>query len=135
MVPMPHDGKVLSILVRLHLIGKQVDVKKHLKELEIRAEVVVRLFRELVSRGFPGYVNYRIDDVEQRTRELFGDGPRAGFVPKDVLEEVARAAQVSGRRQKRVVGQECHASRASKSGRGGCFRDGAASLHCGGAGW
>ena len=100
MVPMPHDGKVLSILVRLHLVGKQVDVKKHLKELEIRAEVVVRLFRELVSRGFPGYVNYRIDDVEQRTRELFGDGPRAGFVPKEVLEEVARAAQVSGQRQK-----------------------------------
>ena len=100
MVPMPHDGKVLSILVRLHLVGKQVDVKKHLKELEIRAEVVVRLFRELVSRGFPGYVNYRIDDVEQRTRELFGDGPRAGFVPKEVLEEVERSAKVSGRRQK-----------------------------------
>ena len=28
MVPMPHDGKVLSILVRLHLIGKQVDLEK-----------------------------------------------------------------------------------------------------------
>ena len=67
--------------VRLHLIGKQVDVKKHLKELEIRAEVVVRLFRELVSRGFPGYVGYSIDDVERRTHELYGDGPSVGFVP------------------------------------------------------
>ena len=63
--------------VRLHLIGKQVDVKKHLKELEIRAEVVVRLFRELVSRGFPGYVGYSIDDVEQRTHELYVCGLRA----------------------------------------------------------
>ena len=56
LIPMPHDGKVLSILVRLHLNGK-VEAKKYLKEFEIRADVVVQLFRELVSRGFPGYVN------------------------------------------------------------------------------
>ena len=86
--------------VRLHLIGKQVDVKKHLKELEIRAEVVVRLFRELVSRGFPGYVGYSIDDVEQRTHELYGDGPSVGFVPKEVLEEVEKTRQRSGKRRR-----------------------------------
>ena len=50
LIPMPHDGKVLSILVRLHLTGK-VEAKKYLKEFEIRADVVVRLFRELVSRA------------------------------------------------------------------------------------
>ena len=44
LIPMPHDGKVLSILVRLHLTGK-VEAKKYLKEFEIRADVVVQLFR------------------------------------------------------------------------------------------
>ena len=91
LIPMPHDGKVLSILVRLHLTGK-VEAKKYLKEFEIRADVVVRLFRELVSRGFPGYVNYSIDDLEKRTRELYG-GPNAKFVPKEVLEEIRSSAK------------------------------------------
>lgn len=99
MVPMPHDGGVLSILVRLHLSGK-VDVKKYLKELEIRADVVVKLFQELISRGFPGYKNYRIEDVVRRTRELYGEGPRAGFVPVEVLKEVERSAKKRGRVQK-----------------------------------
>ena len=91
LIPMPHDGKVLSILVRLHLTGK-VEAKKYLKEFEIRADVVVQLFRELVSRGFPGYVNYRIDDLEKRTRELFGK-PGAAFVPVEVLKEIESSAK------------------------------------------
>ena len=75
LVPMPHDGSVLSILVRLHLSGK-VEMKKYLKEFEIRAEVVVQLIRELISRGFPGY--------------------EVGFVPVEVLKEIERAAKESG---------------------------------------
>ena len=43
---------------------------------------------------------YSIDDVEHRTRELFGHGPKAGFVPKEVLEEVERSAQKNGKRQR-----------------------------------
>ena len=94
LIPMPHDGKVLSIFVRLHLTGK-VEAKKYLKEFEIRADVVVQLFRELVSRGFPGYVNYRIDDLETRTRELFGKGPGAAFVPVEVLKEIESSAKTN----------------------------------------
>ena len=71
------------MLVRLHLVGGSVDLAKHIKELHIRAEVVIQMIRELIARGFPGYVNYSIDDVERRTHELFGDGAKAGFVPKE----------------------------------------------------
>ena len=101
MVPMPHDGGVLSILVRLHLSGK-VDMKKYLKEFEIRAEVVVMLIRELISRGFPGYENYSIEEVTQRTEKLYGKckSPKAGFVPLEVLKEVERAAKKTGPVQK-----------------------------------
>ena len=74
MIPIPHDGKVLSIMVRLHLAGN-VSMKHHLKELEIRAEVVVQLIRELIARGFPGYENYNIGEVERRTRELLETVP------------------------------------------------------------
>jgi len=96
-VPMPHDGRVLSILVRLHLIGK-VEVKKHLKEFEIRAEVVVLLIRELISRGFPGYENYDIEEVTKQAEKLYGKckDPKVGFVPVEVLKEIERAAKKSG---------------------------------------
>ena len=99
-VPMPHDGKVLSLLVRLHLVGTSVNISKHVKELEIRTEVVIQLMRELIARGFPGYSNYRIDDVERRTHELFGYGSKAGFVPKEVLQEVERSAKLRARLSK-----------------------------------
>ena len=94
MVPMPHDGSVLSILVRLHLRGK-VEMTKHLKEFEIRAEVVVNLFRELISRGFPGYENYSFDEVKRRTEKLYGkcNNPKVGFVPVEVLKEIERSAK------------------------------------------
>ena len=97
MVPMPHDGHVLSLLVRLHLVNCNINIAKHVKELEIRAEVVINLIRELISRGFPGYENYCVDDVERRTRELFGDGSTAGFVPKEVMQEVKKSAKVRPR--------------------------------------
>ena len=90
---LPHDGTVLAILVRLHLTGK-VDAKKYLKEFEVRADVVVQLFRELVSRGFPGYVNYRIDELEERTRKLFKSGA-AAFVPEEVLKEIEISAKTN----------------------------------------
>ena len=102
MVPMPHDGCVISILVRLHLSGK-VDAKKHLKEFEIRAETVVKLFEELISRGFPGYTNYRLEDVRKRTRELYGgkDG-KAGFVPVEVLEQIEASAKSAAKKSGRA---------------------------------
>ena len=97
LVPMPHDGSVLSILVRLHLSGK-VEMKKYLKEFEIRAEVVVQLIRELISRGFPGYENYNIKEVTERTENFYGKckSPKVGFVPVEVLKEIERAAKESG---------------------------------------
>ena len=85
-------------MVRLHLAGN-ASMTYHLKELEVRAEVVVQLIRELITRGFPGYANYNIGEVERRTRELFGGGASAGFVPKEVLEEIERSADARGRRR------------------------------------
>ena len=70
-VPLPHDGSVLAILVRVHIIGGSVDVAEHLKEVHLRPDVVLSLIEELIHRGFPGYEHYRLSDVKRRLQELY----------------------------------------------------------------
>ena len=87
-VPLPHDGSVLAILLRVHIVGGSTDVTQHLKEVHIRPEVVVNLLEELIARGFPGYENYSVAEVKQRTSDLFGDEPHAEFIPEEVRADV-----------------------------------------------
>ena len=40
-VPLPHDGSVLATLLRVHIIGGSVDITQHIRDVHIRAEVVL----------------------------------------------------------------------------------------------
>ena len=83
---------IVAALARVHIVGGSGDIAKHLKEVHIRPEVVVSLLEELIARGFPGYDNYSVQDIRQRSSDLYGEEPRAEFIPKEVLAEIRRAA-------------------------------------------
>ena len=81
-VPLPHDGAVLAILVRVSITGGSLDGTKHLRDVHMRAGVVRSMLEELIDRGFPGYERYDREEVRQRMRELYGDDSRAELHPE-----------------------------------------------------
>jgi len=99
-VPLPHDGSVLAILLRVHIIGRSIDITQHLRDVHIRPDVVRQLLEELINRGFPGYDKYDIDEVRQRTKELYGDESKAAFIPTEIVKEM-QAASTTDRKRKR----------------------------------
>ena len=76
-VPLPHDGAILAVLVRVSIVGGSFDITKHLRDVHLRVAVVRRMLEELIDRGFPGYQQYDREEVRRRTRELYGDDSRA----------------------------------------------------------
>ena len=96
-MPLPHDGSILAILVRLHIVGGPGDVAKHLKEVHIRPHVVLCLLEELIDRGFPGYEKYDKARVGQRLRELYGSDPHAEFISAEVRAEIEGSVSVRRR--------------------------------------
>ena len=81
-VPLPHDGAVLAALLHVQLVGKSLDVSKHLREIHIRPHVVRRLLEELIQSGFPRYGAYSVDGVRRRVGALYGDDDAPELVPK-----------------------------------------------------
>jgi len=79
-VALPNDGSVLAVLVRVHIIGGSIDVTKHLRDVHLRVHVVISMLQELIARGFPGYRDYRMEDIRQRARELYGNDENAEAV-------------------------------------------------------
>ena len=98
-VALPHDGAVLAVLVRVHIIGGSLDVTKHLRDVHLRVGVVRSMLEELIARGFPGYDRYEVADIRQQTSRAYGDDLHAEFVPNEVREEIERSRQQArGRR-------------------------------------
>ena len=89
-VALPHDGSVLAVLLRVHIVGGSLDVTKHLRDVHLRVGVVRCLLEELIQRGFPGYDKYSVDEVRRRTRELYGED-HVEMVPAEIREEIERA--------------------------------------------
>ena len=75
-VALPHNGAVLAVLLRVHIVGGSLDVTKHLRDVHLRVGVVRCMLEELIQRGFPGYDRYSLDEVRRRTRELYGEDDR-----------------------------------------------------------
>ena len=98
-VALPHDGAVLAVLLRVHIVGGSLDVTKHLRDVHLRVGVVRRMLEELVERGFPGYRDYSVEEIRRRTKELYGEDDRAELVPVEIREEVERARSTAQNRQ------------------------------------
>ena len=97
-VPLPHNGAVLAVLVRVSIIGGSLDVTKHLRDVHVRVGVVRRMLEELIDRGFPGYEHYDKGDVRDRTRELYGEDSRAKLqrAPRSWAHRSARPSKALG---------------------------------------
>jgi len=99
-VALPHDGSVLAVLLRVHIVGGSLDVTKHLRDVHLRVGVVRCMLEELIQRGFPGYREYNLDEVRRRTKELYGEDDRAELVPPEILAEVERARATAQNRRR-----------------------------------
>ena len=99
-VALPHDGAVLAVLLRVHIVGGSLDVTKHLRDVHLRVGVVRCMLEELIERGFPGYKDYNVEEVRRRTKELYGEDDRAELVPVEIREEVERARASARNRQR-----------------------------------
>ena len=57
---MPHDPDRLAHLVRLQLKIGGIDLAKHIKEIKVRAHVVLKLGCCLIEAGHAAYVSLRV---------------------------------------------------------------------------
>ena len=57
---MPHDPNRLAHLVRLQLKIGDIDFAKHIKEIKVRAHVVLKLGCRLIEAGHAAYVSLRV---------------------------------------------------------------------------
>ena len=57
---MPRDPDRLAHMVQLHLKIGSVDLSKHIKEIKVRAHVVLKLGYHLIRAGHAAYVKVRV---------------------------------------------------------------------------
>ena len=98
-VALPHNGAVLAVLLRVHIVGGSLDLTKHLRDVHLRVGVVRSMLEELIARGFPGYEHYRVEDVRRQTRDAYGSDDAAEIIPAEVRVEIERARQDTHRRR------------------------------------
>jgi len=69
---LPHDPEHLAHMVQLHLKIGSVDLAKHIKEIKVRAHVVLALGYELIKAGHEAYIKAgesdKLKDIDARMR-------------------------------------------------------------------
>ena len=124
---LPHDPEHLAHMVQLHLKIGTIDMAKHIKEIRVRAHVVLALGYELIKAGHAAYIKLKNSDkmndfssrmrraeaaLESRVKERYPSlgTPEDidGVVPPAVLRKIeeVQAAQ----RKKTTLTQDKHAT-------------------------
>ena len=69
---LPHDPEHLAHMVQLHLKIGTLDMAKHIKEIKVRAHVVLALGYDLIRAGHAAYIKSnesgKLKDVSSRMR-------------------------------------------------------------------
>ena len=124
---LPHDPEHLAHMVQLHLKIGTIDMAKHIKEIKVRAHVVLALGYELIKAGHAAYIKLsesatlndfssRMRDaqaalksrVKQRYPSLGTPEDIDGVVPPAVLRKI-KEVQASQRKNTTLI-QEKHAT-------------------------
>ena len=124
---LPHDPEHLAHMVQLHMKIGNVDMAKHIKEIKVRAHVVLKLGYHLIRAGHAAYVKSGSSErmraarralrrrVRQRYPSLGTPEDIDGVVPPAVLRKITEVQ--STQRQASTLMQDKHATPADAAAR------------------
>ena len=124
---LPHDPEHLAHMVQLHLKIGSIDMAKHIKEIKVRAHVVLALGNELIKAGHEAYIKSRQSEklstfsarmraaqkafkerVQQRYPTLGTPEDIEGVVPPAVLKKIEEVQ--AKQKQGKALIQDKHAT-------------------------